>query len=253
MQIDWFTFAAQIVNFLILVGLLKYFLYDRILEAMNRREERIGERLEEARRKEERAEERAEELERARQELEERREEMHREAREEAEAKKRELVEEVREEVDAMEARWKESIERAQASFREEFTGEAIAQIVEIARQVLEDLADQQLEDQAVRRFVARLEQAGEDRREELERALSQEQAVTIRTAWEVTEDHRRSIEETLRTILRREVEVRYRTGEEVGFGIELRAGGWQVAWSLNGYLEGLEEELTEEFEAHRS
>jgi F-type H+-transporting ATPase subunit b len=36
--IDWFTVVAQIVNFLILVALLKHFLYDRIIRAMDKRE-----------------------------------------------------------------------------------------------------------------------------------------------------------------------------------------------------------------------
>jgi F-type H+-transporting ATPase subunit b len=46
--IDWFTVAAQIVNFLILMALLKYFLYDRVVKAMDEREEKIHSRLQQA-------------------------------------------------------------------------------------------------------------------------------------------------------------------------------------------------------------
>ena len=35
---DWFTVIAQIINFLILVALLKRFLYGPIIRAMERRE-----------------------------------------------------------------------------------------------------------------------------------------------------------------------------------------------------------------------
>ena len=38
MQIDWFTLLAQIVNFLLLVWLLKHFLYGRVVRAMDERE-----------------------------------------------------------------------------------------------------------------------------------------------------------------------------------------------------------------------
>lgn len=48
MLIDWFTVVAQIINFLILVFLLKHFLYGRIINAMDQREARITSRLEEA-------------------------------------------------------------------------------------------------------------------------------------------------------------------------------------------------------------
>ena len=48
MHIDWFVFAAQIVNFFILVALLKFFLYDRIVKAMDARQARIASRLDAA-------------------------------------------------------------------------------------------------------------------------------------------------------------------------------------------------------------
>ena len=38
MHIDWFVLFAQIVNFLVLVFLLKHFLYGRILDAMDARQ-----------------------------------------------------------------------------------------------------------------------------------------------------------------------------------------------------------------------
>ena len=45
MAIDWVTVSAQIVNFLLLVWLLKRFLYQPVLSAMDRREQDIAERL----------------------------------------------------------------------------------------------------------------------------------------------------------------------------------------------------------------
>lgn len=48
MLIDWFTVAAQAVNFLVLVWLLKRFLYKPILGAMDAREQRIASQLRQA-------------------------------------------------------------------------------------------------------------------------------------------------------------------------------------------------------------
>ena len=48
MLIDWFTVAAQITNFLVLVWLLKRFLYGPILHAMAEREKRIQNTIESA-------------------------------------------------------------------------------------------------------------------------------------------------------------------------------------------------------------
>src|SRR5690606_34903035 len=54
--IDWFTVIAQIVNFLILVWLLKRFLYQPILRALDAREKRVAAELAAADEKEQEAE-----------------------------------------------------------------------------------------------------------------------------------------------------------------------------------------------------
>ena len=48
MLIDWFTIGAQALNFLILVWLMKRFLYKPILHAIDAREQRIARELAEA-------------------------------------------------------------------------------------------------------------------------------------------------------------------------------------------------------------
>ena len=48
MLIDWFTVGAQVLNFLILVWLLKHFLYKPILNAIDAREKRIASELADA-------------------------------------------------------------------------------------------------------------------------------------------------------------------------------------------------------------
>src|SRR5271168_4716702 len=48
MLIDWFTVGAQALNFIILVWLLKHFLYEPILTAIDAREKRIATELAEA-------------------------------------------------------------------------------------------------------------------------------------------------------------------------------------------------------------
>src|SRR5271165_6714309 len=48
MLIDWFTVGAQAINFIILVWLLKRFLYKPILDALDAREKRIAAELADA-------------------------------------------------------------------------------------------------------------------------------------------------------------------------------------------------------------
>ena len=55
MQIDWLTTGAQIINFLVLLWLLKRFLYQPVIRAMDRREEKIAHRIREAEHREQTA------------------------------------------------------------------------------------------------------------------------------------------------------------------------------------------------------
>ena len=95
MLIDWFTVAAQIFNFLILVALLKHFLYGRIINAMDRREARITSRLQDAEEKKKLAEEEAAEYNQKIQDFNVQREEMFYHVKEDAEAFRKDLLQKV--------------------------------------------------------------------------------------------------------------------------------------------------------------
>lgn len=251
MQIDWFTFAAQAVNFLVLVALLQRLLYRPLVSAMERRQEEIDRRLEEGAGMEREARDRAEALERERRELEERREELLRAAEGEAEARRSELLEEAREEVGARRRRWQEALDRERESFLEELRGRVAEEAVAVARRALADLADADLERRAADRFVARLEGLDEAGRQELGSALKRAvervgEEPLVESSFELPEEVRTRIVRALDDLLPGGRTVRFETSTDLGFGIELTAGGVELGWSLDRYLAGLDERVGE-------
>lgn len=62
MLIDWFTVGAQTLNFLILVWLMKRFLYQPVLDAIDAREQRIAQELADAAQKQAQAQQEREEF-----------------------------------------------------------------------------------------------------------------------------------------------------------------------------------------------
>ena len=110
MLIDWFTVIAQIFNFLILVLLLRRFLYRPIINAMAEREARIAAKLEEARRKRDEA---AAEIETYRQknaEFAQEREKLVREAEATVADRRKVWLEEARAEVNDSRSRWQKAL-----------------------------------------------------------------------------------------------------------------------------------------------
>src|ERR1700728_1559372 len=104
MLIDWFTVGAQALNFIILVWLLKRFLYQPILNAIDAREQRISAQLADAQaNKAEASAERAE-FQRKNEALEQQRATLLSRASDEANAERQRLIGEARAAADALSA-----------------------------------------------------------------------------------------------------------------------------------------------------
>jgi F-type H+-transporting ATPase subunit b len=242
--IDWFTVVAQIINFLILVGLLKHFLYDRIIRAMEERDGRIRARLEEAEKKEKESDAEAEKYRQKNIEIEEKRKEMLEKAREEAENRRKELTQKARQEVENLRMRWQESVRREKTSFLRELKQMAGHQVYAVTRRAIKDLADEDLEERAVYVFLDKLQKMKREEKNKLAEAFKKNgNKATVRSGFELSESQHQQITRTLHEQIDDDTEVRYETDTEIIFGIELKSGGKKLAWSLEGYIKALEDQ----------
>ncbi|MBN1614667.1 MAG: F0F1 ATP synthase subunit B [Deltaproteobacteria bacterium] len=247
MHIDWFVFFAQIVNFLILVYLLKRFLYGRIIAAMDNREALIASRLEDAERLKSEAGQSAEAYEKKYQSLLERSEEMLNQAKEAAKAREVELMDRAREEVDQVRQRWLETIEREKISFLQDLRKRAGSQVYAIARNALTELADAELERRIADVFLDRLRNLDSTQAQAIRETMGKSATdVMIKSAFEIPPDIREQIKGALKPYLTDGSGIAFETSSEVISGVEMRAQGHKVAWSLNDYLETLEENFSQ-------
>lgn len=244
MHIDWFVFFAQIVNFLILVFLLKKFLYGRIVKAMDEREAKIVQRYEDAEQEKIKAREQAEEFERKNRELSEMSDQMINKARTEADAYKAELVKNAREEVDQQQQRWVETLVREQASFIEDLRNRAGRQIYAIARKALTDLAEADLEKRILSTFVKKLEGITAEEAEAIRETMGGDKII-IQSAFEVPQEDREKIKKILAQYRINNAPIQYSKSDEIVSGIEMRTSGHKISWSLNDYLTSLEENFS--------
>ncbi len=243
MHIDWFVFFAQIVNFLILVYLLKRFLYGRIVKAMDNREARIVGRFEEAETLRKEAEKSAAFFEEKNKALAEKQDELLNQMVQAAEQQRKELLDKARKDVDAIRERWQETITREKDSFLQDLRQRAGKQVYAIARRILTDMADSDLEERIVAVFLKRIETMGETERAALRESIARGgKGMIVQSAFPVSQSLRGTIQETLKRHTEGVPEIQYEVMSEIISGIELRAHGHKLAWSLSDYLETLEE-----------
>src|SRR3990172_2764168 len=119
MLIDWFTVGAQALNFLVLVWLLKRFLYQPILEAIDAREQRIAKELADADAKKAEAQKERAEFQHKNEAFEQQRAALLGKATDEAKAERQRLLAEARQAADALTAKRQDALRSEQRSLNE--------------------------------------------------------------------------------------------------------------------------------------
>ena len=243
MQLDWFTMAAQIVNFLILVALLKRFLYGPIMRAMDNREAHIAARLQEAEDKLATTAQQAELYQSRLHELDATRDTLLIQARTDAEAERQRLGEQARQDVQQMQARWRDMIQQERASFLQELRQHAGRQVCAAVRQVLTDLASVDLEGIVVDAFLECLQSADAEVRQTLA-AAARAEGMLVRSAFPLPSEVRLRVIRAIHTSIGAGVEVQFPTQSDLLCGIELAAHSHNIAWNLAQYVASVEDHL---------
>lgn len=242
MLIDWFTVVAQIINFLVLVAILRFFLYDRVIRAMDRRQEAMDAGFREAEAREREAVEAAEEHRAAVEFLQTERQDRAKDIEAELEEVRRRMTDELSEDIARTRARW----EGAVAANRDLLLGEikrAVGRAADsVARQALTSLAGADLEDRVIATFLGLLAEADDDRRRAFRDSVDGE--VVVLSTFEIGQDRRGDIETAIEKHLGHRGTVVYGNDPDLGSGIELRSGGFTLGWSINRYLDSVRQEF---------
>jgi F-type H+-transporting ATPase subunit b len=244
--IDWFTVGAQIVNFLILVALLKHFLYDRIIQAMDQREQNIQTRLKEAEDKKKAAEEEENSFKEKKQELEQKREAMLARAKEEAEEQKKDLLRKGREEADGLRKRLKDSVDKEREGFLRDLKEMTARQVYSVSRKALKDLADARVEERVIDVFLQRIDGLKEEELKEMAGSGKDDREMRVLSGFEIPTNTKKKVTQTLHEKVDKKMEVVYEVDSDMMLGVELRIEGYKVAWSLGNYMDELEEAARE-------
>ena len=245
----WITIGFQLLNFLVLVYLLKRFLYGRIIKAMDDRQAKIAGQLEAAEKTQAGAEQQAADFQHKNEEFDAQRDDMLAKAKQDVEAERKKMMAAARGEIDALQGRWRDSVAREEAAFLADLRQRITRHTAAVARRALADLAGADLESRVAEAFLARIAGVPEDERKALAPLPDQERRMTVRSAFEIPEDRRQPIRDALAAHIAEGLDIEFETSPEVICGIELVAAGRKLAWSIDNYLDRLEEALREAFE----
>lgn len=243
MELNWSTFVLEILNFLVLVWILKRFLYQPVLEIIARRRAGIEQRLQEAtalqdnaaslqRKYEGRLAEWEAERTRARETL----------ARDLEQERKTRLAE-----ITAAIAQEREKARVGEARRQEDllhrYTQTALAQGARFASRLLERASGPDTEARLIELFIEELEQLPADQRTALRAAQAAPAApVLVHTAYALPEATRQRLAAALAALCGADAALQFGQDSALLAGVRVTVGAWILGASvrdeLNGFVE---------------
>ncbi|HSN08262.1 MAG TPA: F0F1 ATP synthase subunit delta [Hanamia sp.] len=247
MKIDWFTVIAQVLNFLILVWLLKRFLYKPILNAIEAREKKVAGQLSDAELKMAEANKELTQYQQKNEEFDQKKKEMMGQAITESKDERQKLFEQVRQEANALQIQFQKSVKEKEENLEKEIAQKTQQEVFDISRKALGDLANTGLEEQVVKRFVLKLNELDDTVKQQISQVFNSDTTgIIVKSAFELSENQKEEIKSTFKNISGKENVYQYETSPQLISGIELSANGYKVSWSISEYLNSLEKAISE-------
>ena len=253
MLIDWYTVGAQAVNFLILVWLLKRFLYKPVLAAIDAREKRIAAELQQAATARAQAQKERDDLRQQNESLQGQREELVRRATVDAGAQRQRLLDAARQESRELRSKLMDAVREERAELNFEVVTRTRQEVFALARKTLADLAGTTLEDRMLEVFIRRMQQMSDVQKLEVvppARVLSAAPAsaaeglapAILRSAFELSPAQRVNITAALKEWPCKGAALNFEASPDLISGLELTVDGRKLSWNVAAYLTSLEE-----------
>lgn len=243
MSIDWFTVLAQAINFLVLVWLLKRFLYRPILEAIDAREARIAKTLSAAADKEKQAQQERDLFLHKNNQLSLQSEKLLQRATKAANAETQRLLEKARQVAADLCLQQQATFQKQQQNLTAELRQKTQQEVFAITRQTLNELADISLEEQILSVFLARLRELDENSKNIFLAAIAtNKKPAQVRTTFALPPDMQKRLSAALNETFSTDLAIDFATSPEIVSGIELNINGQKLAWSISQYINSLEQ-----------
>jgi F-type H+-transporting ATPase subunit b len=251
MKINWFTVIAQIINFFVLVWLLRRFLYKPVLKAIDERENKIASELKDAKAKETEAKKEQAEFLKRNEKFDQQKKKLMDNVIAETNGEREKLLEDARNEAAVLRSKLGKSLDAMQENLEHDIAQKTQEEVFAIARKTLKDLASMSLEEQSVNIFINRLKKLKNEEKKKLTDAFkSGSDSILVQTAFDLPSKQQTEIKSTVNEILGTKTQFQFKTVPKLISGIELTSNGYKLAWNISEYLSSIQKSISETMKA---
>lgn len=243
MEINWFTVVAQVLNFFILVWLLRRYLYTPILKAIDDRERNISARLNDADVKKATAKKEQDDFHQKNVDFDQQKKDRMKKVVSETAAEREKLLNQARLDAESLAKLLATAAKEQQHHQHLELTRKIKEEVFAISRNVLADLATVELEEPLIHAFIKRLKALKGKELNAFKAAFEESSdSITVCSAFALPQQLQKELNQVIDDVLSTSTSVRFESTPAVIGGIELRTHEYKLAWSVSEYLRGFEE-----------
>ncbi|HMA64659.1 MAG: hypothetical protein ACM31E_11665, partial [Fibrobacterota bacterium] len=230
--------VAQIVNFLLLIWLLKKFLYKPILNAIDKREKHISEQLSLAESKKSDAAKELELYTNKNISFDNEKAVLFRKSSEQADLESKTIIENAKSTAQTIVSKQELMLNNELVQFYKNNEINIATQIFAIARKSIQDIADTSLEQLIIDKLINSISAISEtDKSSVLQHLDKSKDNAIIRTAFTINSEMRSGIEQCLSKTFSKTITVSYEIIPQIICGIEIVIDGYKLSWCADDYL----------------
>ena len=251
MQIDWFTVIAQLLNFLVLVWLLKRFLFKPIQHAIDERERKITSQLRDAEDKVRDAIIEQEEFRKKNELFDQEKKGLMDKVIAETNEEREILLDKIRTEATDLQSNLEKALNEIQENLNSEIEQKIQLEVFHIAGKALGDLASQSLEKESVNVFLKRVDNLQKEEKvkfiEAFTPGIGEPNLIKVQSAFDLPKDKQTEIKKRVNEVLGINAKYQFKISPGLVCGIELTSNGYKLGWSFSEYLNSFKKSISEE------
>jgi F-type H+-transporting ATPase subunit b len=244
MELSWTTFILEIINFLILMWLLKRFFYKPVLAVIARRRAEIKSRIDSADARQSEAEQLKQQYESRLANWEQERQQARDALARDIDAERTRLLADVQRSVEEAQEKARVGEAQRQADARQAMEETALELGARFATRLLEQAAGPELEARLIDLLISELSAAPAERRAAIQALVAARQSspVSVSSAYPLAAGQRQRLEEALQTLTSADVTINYTQDPELLAGVQVVIDAWVLGANLRDELHGFSE-----------
>ena len=246
MQIDWITFIAEIINLLVLVWLLKRFLYAPINNIIQQRQAEIHAQIESADALHRQAESEFQTLEMEKNAFEKSLQTRQNDLTKELSMERKETLTKIKEQANQLKHQLQSEIKLQNENLKSELEQFISRDFLRIAGKIITDLTGATPIERVLNLFYEKLISLTKSEIKKLNKIIKNQKVITINSSDTLSKKHQDDMTKFLRSYfeISPKTKIQYQVQPSLMLGVEIRIQDIAIEWTIKNYLDELEQGL---------